>query len=414
MKKTIISDMQTFILENKFLFISVIPEAGSKIFNFIFKPSGNNCAWHSPITPLKCPIYGSSFIPYDSGGFDEMLPTVEECTWRGIHLHDHGEVWMMPWKVLEKKSNEKEVSLKTSCRLKTSPFSIERKVTLKELESRVRLDYKITNVCKEEWEFIWAFHGSVSPGGFIGKGTKIFLPEETRLNVWDSKEERLGKMGDWIEWPLTKDKDEKEVDLSLMEDANLGFADDIFTDKLKEGWVAAGNIENEEYIAFTFPINEIPYVGLWIDQGGWRGYTQLGLEPTNTAGASLDVAVSDYLQKYDKLHGGESKEFTMYISVIKGLKDIKKVTKEGCYIEIPLVYEKGKLKGKFGVPLLGKLVLKEKIKDNEILRINCIPYEPVEFHAQIKNPGIYEVELLDKENNLFEQIDEIEVKSSEL
>ena len=124
--------------------------------------------------------------------------------------------------------------------------------------------------------------------------------------------------------------------------------------------------------------------------------------------------MNDYLKEYDKLSCGESKEFTLYISVIKGLKDIKKVTKDGCYIEIPLVYEKGKLKGKFGVPLLGNVILKEKIKDDEILRMNCIPCEPVELDAQIKKQGIYKVELLDKGNNLFAHIGEIEVKSSEL
>jgi hypothetical protein len=410
MKETKIRGLKTFILENKFLSISVIPASGSKIYDFIFKQSGNNFAWHSPITPLKRPVYGASFIPYDSGGFDEMLPTVEECTWRGIHLPDHGETWMSGWKVLEKKSNGKETSLKTSCNLKAYPLNITRKVTLKEFESRLQLYYKIKNTDKEEWEYIWAFHGSVSPGGSVGKGTRIYLPEGTRLNIWDSKGERLGKMGDWIEWPISKDKDRKEINLSLMGDHTLGFADDIFTDKLKEGWVAASNIKNEEFIALNFPVDKIPYVGLWIDQGGWRGYTQLGLEPTNTAGASLNKAVKDYLKKYDKLKGGESREFTLYISVIKGLKNIKKVTREGIYIEVPLIYENGRLKGKFGVPLLGKLVLKEKIKNREILRIDCIPHEPVQLDARIKRSGVYRVEVLDEENNLFAKIDEIEVK----
>jgi hypothetical protein len=121
--------------------------------------------------------------------------------------------------------------------------------------------------------------------------------------------------------------------------------------------------------------------------------------------------VKDYLQRYDKLKSGESSEFTMYISVIKGLKNIKKVTRGGIYIEVPLIYENGRIKGKFGIPLLGKLVLKEKIKNLEILRIDCIPHESVQLDARIKRSGIYRVEILDEENNLFEQIGEIEVKS---
>lgn len=405
-----ISGMQTYVLENEFLSVSVIPEAGAKIYNLIFKPTGSDLSWHSPITDLKRPVYGGSFIPYDCGGFDEILPTVGECDWRGVHLPDHGEAWQLPWNIEDKKTDMKEVSIKTNCKMRASPFFIERRITLKEGESRIRLDYKITNMGKKEWEFIWACHGSVAPGGNIGKGDRIFLPAGIKVNVWFSENERMGTQGQWLDWPLAKNKEGDEVNLSLMGNSDLGYAEKLFSNELKEGWCAVGDMDKNEFLAFTFPIDKLPYAGVWINQGGWRGYTQLGLEPTNTLGDALDIAVTDYLKKYDKLSSGESKEFTIYIVVIKGLEDIKSITKDGCFIEKPLVYKKGMVKGKFGIPVKGRLILREKSINEEILSLDCNPYKTLEVNAQIDRSGVYFVEIRNKDNRLFDTFGEIEVK----
>lgn len=295
--------------------------AGGKIYRLIYKPTGSDFCWHSPITELKKPVYGSSFIPYDCGGFDEMIPTVGECDWRGKHLPDHGEAWQLPWKIVAKGDD----FLTLRCRLKVSPFEIERKLILVKDSARVNLQYRITNVGKEKWEYIWDCHGSVTPAARLGKTTKIFLPEETKVNVWWSKDERLGKQGTWHSWPITRDRDGKEIDLSLMGAETLGYADKLFTDRLKEGWIAAMDMEKNTGIVFAFPTDKIPYAGIWINQGGWRGYTQLGLEATNGCGDALNVAVKDYLKTYALLQPGQSEEFSLTIAVVQGISDIKRI-----------------------------------------------------------------------------------------
>jgi galactose mutarotase-like enzyme len=310
-KETMISGMNAIILENERIRVSVLPEAGAKIYNFVFKDTGRDFAWHSPITPLKKPVYGSSFISHDCGGFDELLPTVDACKWKGKHLPDHGEVWQLPWKVVDLRSGPEQVSLKTRCTCKASPFIIERDVILKRGEPEALLKYKITNTGKEEWEYIWALHASVS----LGKRTRILLPAGTRVNVWWSESDRMGKRGKWLDWPIARDEGGNEVDLGVMGEEITGHAEKLFTGGLREGWIAALDMDTKEEIRFSFPLDKIPMAGLWLNRGGWRGYGQLGLEPTNTAGDALDAAVEDYLRKYASLRAGESTEFDVRISI---------------------------------------------------------------------------------------------------
>ena len=76
MKKVKISNIPFYILGTEFLYISVILASGSKIFNFIFKHSGNYYAWDNPIIPLKQTVYGASFIPYNCGGFEIIFKQI--------------------------------------------------------------------------------------------------------------------------------------------------------------------------------------------------------------------------------------------------------------------------------------------------------------------------------------------------
>jgi len=81
-------------------------------------------------------------------------------------------------------------------------------------------------------------------------------------------------------------------------------------------------------------------------------------------------------------------------------------------------YEKGKVKGKakgrFGIPLEGKIIIRERSKDGIISSSKCKPNKIIELNISIEKPGIYTVEVKDKDNNIFDNLGEIEVKSSDL
>ena len=407
--KTVVG-IPALILENDYLFLTLVPDAGGKIQELIFKPTGNDFAWHSPVTPLKIPKYGSEFSPFDSGGFDEMLPTVGECDWRGAHLPDHGEAWQLPARVVEEISEPERVGVRTEWVLKASPFLLERTVSLSGGESRVRFDYRIKNQGNKPWEFIWALHASVAPGGKVRKGTRLFLPRTTRLNVWWSKDERLGRQGTWLNWPKELDKQEKKVDLSTLE-GEAGFAEKLFTEELKEGWVAALEPETREAIGFSFSPEELPYAGIWLNQGGWRGYCQLGLEATSAMGDNLEQAVKKYQKRYSRLNPGQSFSFGLWVSLGQGMDSIGSITPAGTFIEPGLKLKAGYIKGALVAPFRGTLEIIERSQPDDILlREFLIPYKRCEISLLGSSGKNYDIILKHWQGDL---VDSISIKQAQ-
>jgi hypothetical protein len=106
----------------------------------------------------------------------------------------------------------------------------------------------------------------------------------------------LGELLAEHDWPLTRDRDGREIDLSQIGDQASGHVDKLYTTKLAEGWCAVHDPADGFYVAMVFPVELVPYVGLSINHGGWPvdrpAYFNLGLEPCTGYPDRLDVAVA--------------------------------------------------------------------------------------------------------------------------
>jgi hypothetical protein len=94
---------------------------------------------------------------------------------------------------------------------------------------------------------------------------------------------------------LTTDASGEAVDLSVIASGVLGFADKLYTTRLPEGWCALYDPESGDFVAFTFSPEQVPYVGVWINQGGWplegEPSFNVALEPCMGYPDRLDIAV---------------------------------------------------------------------------------------------------------------------------
>src|SRR5882672_4545281 len=121
------------VLSSRKLRITVVPELGAKIISLKDLHTGREWMWH-PRGGMK--LFrnrpGDDFSQSPLVGADECLPTIMPCSWQGRDLPDHGEVWNAPWKV-DSAAWENGI-LKTSVRLKISPFEFERTIELVENE----------------------------------------------------------------------------------------------------------------------------------------------------------------------------------------------------------------------------------------------------------------------------------------
>jgi galactose mutarotase-like enzyme len=184
--------------------------------------------------------------------------------------------------------------------------------------SSVRLEYEVTNLSRTSVKFLWSAHPllNVQP-----KAEIVLPPEGSALEVSWSKDERLGHPGSRCAWPLTKESSGRIVDLSKVLLTTGGTADKLFTSPLSQGLCGMFVPEVNESIAFRFDPEMIPYVGIWISEGGWppsRSVKQftVALEPCTGRPDSLEQAIQR--EECSTVEGRSSKRWWLQIDLGSG------------------------------------------------------------------------------------------------
>jgi len=78
--------MRTAILENNHLKVVVLVDSGARIIEFLYKPSYGQFMWEKPRGTHERPIYGAPLETYWGGGWDDAIPTVHPCIYKGGNL----------------------------------------------------------------------------------------------------------------------------------------------------------------------------------------------------------------------------------------------------------------------------------------------------------------------------------------
>ncbi|MEY2466147.1 MAG: hypothetical protein QOD03_668 [Verrucomicrobiota bacterium] len=247
---------KVYVLNNEEVELAVVPELGAKIISLKNLRTGREWMWH-PADGLK--LFwnrpGDDFSRSPLVGADECLPTITPCSWQGRDLPDHGEVWSAPWKV-DSAAWENGI-LKTSVRLKISPFEFKRTIEL--VENEIRVGYQLNNLSARDEAFVWAIHPLLR----LQAGDQLELPTATRT---------LLNGATWVDAVETVIPEKKSAK--------------IFAAPVSEGLAAISNQTTGDRLEFAWNSAENNTLGLWLTRGGWHGHHHFALEPTN---ADTDV-----------------------------------------------------------------------------------------------------------------------------
>jgi hypothetical protein len=288
-RKTSVGGMVGFVLENEAIRTLVVPEFGGRILSLIYKHTETEFAWHSPNVPIRKPSREIEFE--DVSGFFDCIPTCEACTFRGRQLPSAGEVAFEPWTTVKVERSEKYVTLKMEITCKVYPFRVRKQISLNDKESILRLKYAIRNLSDQRLEYHYSGHNTMSMTPYH----RFVLPREvSKVRLGMAITDRLGKNGDEISWPETVDKEGKTVDISHMGSPCAGFGENLYTARLGETWAAAINEGRKEAIGFSWSGEALPYLLVWISNGGWRGYYHAALEPLTGRPDNLRMAVNEW------------------------------------------------------------------------------------------------------------------------
>lgn len=277
-------------LENASLQVVVVPEMGAKIVSLLDKR--NQVEWlvgpgERPFEPAP---YGAVFTDQDMSGWDEMFPTINACPYpdsdsdETILLPDHGEVWAIPWQ----RSVTDKPALSFVVEGRALTYELSRQIEF-ESESMLRFTYRVTNRSDAPISALWAAH----PQFTTGSNARIILPPDIS-KVYNVMPEEFG----WgppetlVEWPEAIRDDGKTIQLDEVGPLERNQAKKFYVPPNTQAfWVTVLREPSEDWISLSWDPDEIPYLGIWIDEGYIGDHSVIAPEPATGFYDSLTLAV---------------------------------------------------------------------------------------------------------------------------
>lgn len=324
---TLVGEFKGIILETDLIRMIVTPGYGARIISLIYKPTETEFCWHCPDTPIRKPEYK---VEYENvSGFFDCIPTCEPCIFKGAKLPPLGDAALEPWELIRKEENNKSLVIEMRRVCCTYPISISKSISLSANTPIIDVNYVVQNLSDETLEYHYSGHNTLSVNPYY----RIVLPQEvSTLRIGATVSDRLGKMGDEIPWPITKDKDQRDVDLSKVGKPCDKTGENLYTGKLKDAWCAAINEARKEVIGFLFSTQTLPYILLWLNYGGWRGYYHIALEPCSGRPDNLQLAVNEW-KNYATLKPRGRASWSQRIILKHDISHVEKITRDGEIIE---------------------------------------------------------------------------------
>lgn len=283
------SDLTALTMDSTRFSLTVLPGLGGKMISLLNKKTKREFLSRTNIS-YRHRTYGDSFENYERDGADDCFPTVGPCPypifpWDAVRVPDHGEVWTLPWEYQVKPGQ-----VQMSVRGVRFPYVFERNISFEMLarmdQPYIRLSYRVVNESPYDMPFLYAFH----PLFKAETRTKILIPEGTNVVAYSSTGDRLGPPQTLHEWPTVTDLTlNKSYDRRALRSSRNKEAEKIFTTRMEQGRCAL-LYPNGEFIGFLFPAKKLPFLGLWINEGGWNNLHHIGLEPSTSQVDRLDVA----------------------------------------------------------------------------------------------------------------------------
>lgn len=302
-------------VENDALKVTFLPTIGGKMASLIDKKTKREYLWQEPGEKLDRPEYDTLFEKWGMFGFDEMFPTISECyyeekPWQGIRLPDHGEVWSLPWEY-----DIHADHLHMWVYGVRFPYRLDKWVRFAD-PLIIRIDYNAANLSSFDFKFIWAAH----PLFNVEPGTRIILPKsvESIMNT-NGGRERLGDFGQIHPWPRTKTTTGEEYEIDrVYPDIGTHYEKYYVLDELNEGWAALQNPQTKDVLALSFPPDKVPYLGLWVNEGGYYNQYNVALEPCTGAFDRVDMA-----SRFDKVSVVPAKgSYTWHLGLTIGRQEV--------------------------------------------------------------------------------------------
>lgn len=280
--------------ENERISVTILPEFGGKLASLHYKPLDFELTAPNGKDSYNIPYLDADFSKYDASGLDDAFPNINanriNDQGRELVYPDHGEIWSSPFCY-----DIRNDSLVMTYRSKRFPYRYHKEISLQ--EEGVVLHYKIINTQQEAFPCIWTFHG-------------LFRYEEDMELMFPKN---IKKFINVIESPESGGKEQSCSSIAIPPRKS-----NTMVKYYAKGSVATGSCgfyypkHRMECILDYDPV-KLPFLGVWITAGGYRGDYNCALEPSNGFYDDIEIARENGCLYY--LEPNKPLEFTLKIQL---------------------------------------------------------------------------------------------------
>lgn len=264
-------------LENRWLRLTLMPDLGGRIYQMVFKPTGNNELYQNPVikpSPWGPGPNGNGWLA--AGGIEWGLPVVE-----------HGYAWADVWGyITEPVPPAGAVTVFTQDQ---DRLQLNVRVGLTPDSAAFSLDFDLENRAQKPVVFSYWTNAMLAPGAANQAGPDLrFLFPGSQIAIHSAGDEDLPQAGSVVSWPEYNGRD-----LSRLGTWNrwLGF---FAHPNAQSGWSAVYDAGADEGVVRIFPSRQAP---------GLKGFGFGWADPIPPANYTDDGS------SYVEMHGGLTPTF---------------------------------------------------------------------------------------------------------
>jgi galactose mutarotase-like enzyme len=332
---------EALVLENRWLRVTCLPQKGSDIIEFLYKPLDLEFMWRAPagFWTLERLYTGdltsrTSFIDYYPGGWQEILPNGGPTNiYKGAPFDEHGEVALLPWSWQLESDQPAHVSVRLTVRTLRAPLRIDKTMTLREGPA-LFIDEVVTNEGLEPIDLMWGHHPALG-APFLDGSCVLDIPAHTGQThpVERFPKQRLAPDRSFT-WPLAQIPGSPAVDLSRVQPPHAGTADLLYLLDLDDAWYAVTNQRRQVSFGLAWTLETFPHLWYWHDANGTSGYPWYGngyvlaLEPWSSF-PSMGLSEAVVRNTHIRIEPGESRSAQITATIDTGMHRVGHVSLEG-------------------------------------------------------------------------------------
>jgi hypothetical protein len=315
-----LNSLRTIVLENRFLRLVVLPEAGARIWQITYKPLNADILWNNTKLPPSIQALHTSYDDNWCGGWDDLFPNDEAGLLAGLQVPDHGELWTGAWEA-EPQEQEGAASLHLSLRTPITHFLAERSMHLRRDSCVLEVRYRLTNTGSKALPFLWKLH----PAFAVSDQHRIDFPPMTVVRERDF-EGTLETAPQIFDWPLAT-TDSGTLDLRNVPHVSSRAVHFFYGTGFSDGWCGLTNRATRLAAGLRFDPQVFSSCWLFATHGGWNDLNVAVLEPATGYPFRIQSMIDSGRARV--LAPGETLSTTVLFSVQEGLRSIGGIAEDG-------------------------------------------------------------------------------------